>query len=622
MAPNFSLDIEKSEADTRRFKVKRLWKTSSILLVFTLILLSTRITLSLIPFNTFYPSQDDYLYRISKDRGIDINPLKRGPSLDPSPNHLHKSMYGAVSSDIELCSQLGVDILKKGGFAADAAVTVALCVGVINSFSSGIGGGGYIVSKQYDKQAISIDAREMAPLAGHKDMFKGHEHLSQVGGLAAAIPGELKGLYTLYKHEGSGKLTWAELIEPVIDVAENGWNASVVLAAAIEIDKKFFRENYSLWDFVFKEGSKHDVVKAGDLIKRPKIGETLRLIANNGSDAVFYDPDGPIAGNLIQAANANGGVFSKADFENYEVELSPALKTEYLGNDVYTCAGSCSGAALISGLNIMDHFGTLEGGDMDPLATHRLVEAMKWVASARSRLGDSTNNETTHITSQNWSDYALRHIKDNQTLANWSDYKPAYELNNPHGTTHFSIVDGHHNAVSMTSTVNLLFGCLVIDPVTGIILNNEMDDFSVPGVPNAFGIEPSIYNFIRPRKRPLSSSSPTIVVNELLKPDLVIGAAGGSRIVTSVLQAIVRIYSYSMPLLEAIAYPRFHHQLLPNHIEHEEHIGSDILSSLQEKGHETFLQPPKTVINAIRRWAGDYHAVSDYWRKRGESCVV
>jgi len=560
--------------------------------------------------------------RVSKDRGIDISPLKRAPSLDPDPIHLHKSTQGAVSSDIEECSELGVQILKKGGFAADAAVTVALCIGMVNSFNSGVGGGAYLVSKQYEKDAIAIDAREMAPLASHKDMFKGQEHLSKVGGLAAGIPGEVKGLYTLFKSQGSGNLSWKDVIDPVIELAEKGWNTSVVLAAAIEADKKFFRENYDDWSYLFKENSTHEVIKAGDWTKRPEFAKTLRLLANNGSDAIFYDPDGPIASNLIKAANKQGGIFTKEDFLNYEVDVMPALHTAYLNNDVYTCAGSCSGPALVSGLNILDHFGPTEGGDMEPLATHRLIETMKWVASARSRLGDSTTNNTNYITSSEWREYALGHFKDNQTLGNWSEYNPAYEMNNPHGTTHISIVDAHHNAVAITSTINLLFGCLVRDPITGIVLNNEMDDFSVPGIPNAFGVEPSIYNFIRPRKRPLSSTAPTIVVNELSKPDLVIGAAGGSRIVTAILQAIVRVYSYNMPILETLAYPRLHHQLLPDHIEHEELIGSDIIKSLQEKGHKTLVQPPKTAMNAIRRWAGEYQAVSDYWRKRGEACVV
>lgn len=593
-----------------------------ILLVLAgLVLFSVRCFIAIAQDQTLFKLTDEF-YHISKDRGIDISPLKREPSLDPDRSHLHKSQFGAVSSDIDICSDMGVEILQKGGFAADAAVTVGLCIGLVNSFNSGIEGGGYIVSKRYGEDAISIDTREMAPLRAHKDMFKGQEYLSKVGGLAAGVPGELKGYYTLFKTQGSGKLSWKDVIDPVIELAEKGWNTSVVLAAAVEADKKFFRDHYSEWETVFKGNSTHDVIKAGDWTNRPAFAKTLRLIANNGSDAIFYDPDGPIASNLIKAVNAKGGIFTRDDFLTYEVDVSPALKTTYLDNDVYTCAGSCSGPALISGLNILDHFGALEGGDMDPLATHRLIETMKWVASAKSRLGDSTTNETTHVTSEDWTNYALKHINDNQTQANWSDYKPAFEINNPHGTTHFSIVDRYHNAVSITSTINLLFGCLVRDPVTGIILNNEMDDFSVPGVPNAFGVEPSIYNFIHPRKRPLSSTAATIVVNELGKPDLVIGAAGGSRIVTAVLQAIVRVYSYNMPILETLAYPRIHHQLLPDQIEHEVHIGSDVLGSLKAKGHKLLEQPPKTAMNAIRRWEAEYHAVSDYWRKRGESSVV
>jgi gamma-glutamyltranspeptidase/glutathione hydrolase len=249
---------------------------------------------------------------------------------------------------------------------------------------------------------------------------------------------------------------------------------------------------------------------------------------------------------------------------------------------------------------------------------------MKWMASGRSRLGDpfDTINNNELITSEEWVEMVQSNIHDNYTLNHWKDYKPAYEPNEPHGTTHFSVVDDQHNAVSMTSTVNLLFGCLVHDVETDIVLNNEMDDFSIPGRSNAFGVSPSVHNFIKPGKRPLSSTVPTIVVNELGKPDLVIGAAGGSRITTAVFQAIVRIYSYGFPLLETLSYPRLHHQLLPNVIEHEIMVGHDILGSLQEKGHETLEQAPKTAMNAIRRWQGEWHAVSDYWRKRGEAAVL
>lgn len=554
--------------------------------------------------------------------GIEIDPLQRLPSLSPDPKRVFKSQFGGVSSDIPQCSQLGVGIMKKGGSAADAAVTVALCLGLINSFNSGIGGGAYIVSKQFKQDAISIDAREMAPVKSHKDMFKHQEHLSKVGGLAPGVPGEVKGLYELYTLQGSGNLTWRQLLEPVIDIAHHGWNCSEVLSAVVYLARDKLRANYHDWSYLFKRGSTSELVQTGDLMFNHELGHTLELIAEHGA-AVFYNSSGPIASHLIRKVNDEGGIFTPADFDElYKVEVYPSLKTTFLGNEVHTCAGTCSGPALISGLNIMDRYGECVGCDMAPVPTQRLIEAMKWMASARSRLGDPTNNQTAYVTSAEWSDMAYSHINDSQTLANYSDYHPLYEITESHGTTHFSIVDSNHNAIAMTSTINLLFGSFVRDPVTGIILNNQMDDFSTPGVPNTFGVEPSIYNFIKPGKRPLSSTAPTIVVNELGKPELVIGSAGGSRIVTAIFQAIVRIYSYKIPLLETIAYPRLHHQLLPYYIEHEPFIGSDIIGEMIAKGHDLVKELPKTAMNGIHRFRGEYHFVSDFWRKRAEPAVL
>ncbi|KAH3687252.1 hypothetical protein WICPIJ_001768 [Wickerhamomyces pijperi] len=570
----------------------------------------------------FHQSNSDEIFSIAADRGIEIDPLIREPSLNPDQTLLQKSLKGAVSSDIEECSQIGAQILEKGGFAADAAVSVALCIGAINSFNSGIGGGGFITSKIYkDDNAISIDAREAAPLRSTEDMFLGRKELAKVGGLAAGIPGEIKGLYKLFSMHGSGKLTWEEVIQPVIDLTENGFNASVVLTSVVQIDKEFLLKNYDTWKYLFREGSKEDLIQVGDLVKRPDLSRTLELIAKNGSDAIFYDPKGPIASNLIKTANKAGGIFSEKDFEDYDAVVYPALKTKFLGNDVYTCQGSCSGPALITGLNIYDKFGLQEGHDMGSVSTHRLIETMKHMASARTRLGDLTNDNIELVTSKEYAHEAFDLINDKKTLDSWMDYKPQYEDNNPHGTTHFAIVDQYNNAVSMTSTINLLFGSMVMDPVTGIILNDEMDDFSSPGFNNSFGLAPSVYNLIRPGKKPLSSAVPTIIVNELGKPDFIIGAAGGSRIITAVFQAIVRIYSFNMPLLETLAYPRLHHQLLPDYIEHEQYIGSDILESLAAKGHNLKQEAPKTAMNGIRRWRGEWHAVSDFWRKRGISAV-
>lgn len=296
-------------------------------------------------------------------------------------------------------------------------------------------------------------------------------------------------------------------------------------------------------------------------------------LARNGSAAPFYDSNHWIAQSMVKSITKHGGILTLEDLEKYNVSKSKPLSLKIRSgfhhapdNDltVLTSSGSSSGAALISALGIMDRLDSVEGGDYLPRKAFELVEAMKWMASARSRLGDYEGEELpSHIEEvlhKEWIDNAAGSIKqscldnDLKTMRNWTDYKPAYEINDPHGTAHFSIVDSFGNAVSLTTTVNLLFGSLVHDPATGVIFNNEMDDFSQVERSNSFGLAPSIYNYPAPGKRPLSSAVPTIILNELGIPDLIVGASGGSTITTSVLQAIVRSYWYRMPLLETIAY--------------------------------------------------------------------
>ncbi|CUM50116.1 unnamed protein product [Debaryomyces tyrocola] len=569
------------------------------------------------------------------------------PTLYPSNDHLRIGSKAMVSSDVPLCSTMGKEILQRGGNAADAGVTVALCIGSVNLHSSGIGGGGYIVSSLKEKQeVISIDARETAPQKAFKEMFHKSMVLSKVGGLAIGVPGELKGLYELYIRHGSGNLSWEALIEPVVELNKKGFKCSEILDRAIKFQMglvfPFLPSLAEDWDFVFKNNTKSKpFIDEGDLITRPALADTLSMIAQNGSSDVFYDPNGPIVKSLIETSSRFGGIITAEDFSNYDVKVENALTLNFTVHNetykVYTSGGVSSGLALLSGLNLYEKLG---GSNDHVLQTHKIIECMKWMASARSNFGDftlPTSNSTfredliKQYTSDKWAEHIITSgaYSDNNTFP-WKHYRPKYELTEPHGTSHFSIIDSDDNTMAMTTTVNLVFGSMVYDNQTGIILNNEMDDFSIPGAPNAFYLSPSVYNYIEPFKRPLSSTSPTIImslVNDTFRPDLVIGAAGGSRITTAVFQAIVRILCEKLPLLEAIAYPRLHHQLIPQYIMVENltvfELHHNITERMHELGHDFFSSGPLTAMNGIKRTLLDHdsqwHGVSDYWRKRGQA---
>ncbi|BAP69415.1 gamma-glutamyltransferase [Kluyveromyces marxianus] len=576
------------------------------------------------------------------DISIDID---RSPSLTPDQGLLKIGGKYAVASDLEICNNLTMNkiFLKyPGSNAVDAAVTVALCIGMVNFFNSGIGGGGFsVISTKQEK--VTYDFREMAPQLSNKTMFNDKEdYASIIGGLAIAVPGELAGLYKMWEEHGSGKITWAEVLQPVIELGYEGWEIGEVLGASLGAYQHFLTMNYEDWKFVFN----HDgtIKKEGDWIRRPTLSKTLEVLAKNGSAAPFYDPKSYLVKSMVSKIQQHGGIITAEDFAQYSVRREKPLTTlirhgweNMPDNDltVLTSSGSSSGAALIAALKILDGFSSVTGGDYLTEQTYQLVEAMKWLASARSRLGDYVHKDSLpsrieSILNDTWIKNAVNKIKENsqegefRTLPHWKDYNPVYELNEPHGTAHFSVVDDQHNAVSLTTTVNLLFGSLVHDPVTGVIFNNEMDDFSIPGRSNSFGLAPSAYNFIEPGKRPLSSMVPTIILNELGLPDMVVGASGGSRISPSVLQVITRRYWYQMPLLEAIAYPRVHHQLLPDVLEVESipMLGKSLIKQLEEMGHFPKELPSRSVVNGICRVNAEWHAVSDYWRKRGIAAAI
>lgn len=560
------------------------------------------------------------------------------PSLDPSRQYQRHGSKAMVSSDVPLCSTMGKQILLQGGNAADAAVTVALCIGSVNLHSSGIGGGGFIVSSHGD-DVVSIDAREQAPFAAHKHMYDGMPLLAMFGGLAVAVPGELAGLHELHRVHGLGTLLWEQLFEPVVRLNRQGWAAEEIWVRAVhkmhELVLLRVPALNAAWDYIYDDDGQ--LVQIGSIIRRPNYAATLEQIARNGSAAIFYDPDGPIAPLLANLVSRAWGIVTPADFAAYQPKVSTALKFNFSSGpeeyELFTTGGVLSGLALIAGLNFYTSVNEKHPTEQLVVKTHRLIEAMKWTALARSHLGDLNCSYWGEMVSKyslsKWSHDTASSLYSDNTTFSWEHYSPLYELTEPKGTSHFSVVDEHGNAVGMTTTVNLLFGSLVYDNETGIVLNDQMDDFSIPDVSNAFNLTPSALNFIVPGHRPLSLTAPTIIKKNG-QVEFLIGAAGGSRIVTAILQAIIRTLFENFPLLKTIAFPRLHHQLIPEFamIENITSFNGEykhcMLCELEKLGHTFYESGALTAMNGIVKEAtsntneeSQWVGVSDFWRKRG-----
>lgn len=643
----------------------------------------------------FYAESDDSSSDSSDNEIIKAENNNESLLNTDGPYHdetLYKYKNAAVSCDVPICSRLGTDILKRGGSAVDAAITTALCLGSVNSFSSGIGGGGFMLVKSPSSSthpSLAFNFREKAPAASFKDMYDNDPISSKIGGLAVGVPGELAGLYEAFKRYSSGKLTWAQLIEPVIKLNTEGFIIDEPLARALQVVEEVLVTKPDQWGWLLARNDVDDepsqpsswmssilaplsalipntnaeqilinainnspvtsndetnsgndaaankspfrTKRLGERVIRKKFAQTLQMIAQNGSAEIFYDPKGPIAPALIDTITQSGGIMTLDDLANYDVKVTEPLVTSFLGRKVYTTPNPSSGPILLFGLNLLGGFKDLnkfDETDYDPIATQRLVETMKWMGSSRSQLGDPVDRNNTlkiqAISSPEFADSIRGNISDDTTHP-WQFYAPAYEAVDPHGTTHFSVLDANGMAVAMTTTVNLFFGSMLSDPVTGIVLNNEMDDFSVPHTRNAFNLEPSIYNYVAPFKRPLSSCVPTVVTN--LNPDgsdrdveLVIGASGGSRILTSVFEGIVRKLIYNDSLVNTIRRARIHHQLLPDQAELEFSCPERVAADLKSRGHNVVYKRPASVSNAIYKnpETNEIHAVADWWRKRGK----
>lgn len=543
---------------------------------------------------------------------------------------LGKYKQAAVASDVTQCSQIGRDILKSGGNAVDAAIAALLCMGLTDPQSMGIGGGFFMtVYNKTTGESYAIDAREVAPIAATTGMFYNGTSSSK-GVLAIAVPGELKG-YQL-AHERFGTLPWATLFQPAIDMAKNGFKVPGSLDEALN---SFYnsqginsiaelKERYPVFSDMYVSKDSGGLYKEGEVLKLPAIAATLETLATEGAVA-FYN--GSLTKSILAdiTDHDSGAIITKEDLLQYKPSISASMKVT-LRNDLslYTPQAPSGGAILMFILNILGGFNMtaemLKTTDGTVLAYHRITEAFKFAYAKRTSLGDpkfiDIEKLLQNLTSRDYADYIRTQIWDNQTHP-YEFYGATYYDQNKTSTAHLSVVDQFGNAVSVTSTVNFRFGSNVFGSRTGIIFNNEMDDFATSNKPNDWGIYPSPANQIKPGKRPLSSMCPAIFVDKDGDARLVVGAAGGSRITTATAFVAARVLWFDNNIQEAIDALRIHHQLLPPEISYETGIKQEVIDGLKAKGHNvTAVSLGKSIVQGIHRVGSVLYANSDL-RKGG-----
>lgn len=495
-----------------------------------------------------------------------------------------------IATGHALATNAGIEVFRDGGNAVDAAVAAALTLGVVDGNNSGIGGGCLILICSADGRLTAIDGREMAPAAATKDMFvrdgKAIPGASQTGPLASGVPGALAAYQLAIEKCGTMKL--ARLLEPGSEHAAKGFKIRRGLAGAIDGTERSLRK-FPGWAAIFlhADGSPR---KEGEQLVQSDLANTYRAIAEHGTNWFYHGPFAEAVGKWMAE---NGGIITPADFAAYEAKLREPLETTYRG---YTIIGfpppSSGGIHVAQMLNILELFDLRAIRERDSAEASQIVaESFKLAFADRAYwLGDSDFVTVPRgLTSKEYAKELAGRIDPQRTKDVLMHGTPPEWRQDVFGrhTTHIAAADAAGNWVAITATVNTAFGSKVVVPGTGVVLNDEMDDFSImPGVPNAFGLVGAENNAVAPGKRPLSSMSPTIVLDQEKQPILTIGAAGGPKIITAVLLGIVRYLDFQQPLTQAIGDPRFHHQWRPNAIMAEKQLAPEIISGLQQRGHD------------------------------------
>ena len=490
---------------------------------------------------------------------------------------------GAVVSAHPLASLVGVDILKKGGNAIDAAIATQLALAVVYPGAGNIGGGGFMIAHLNNGKNISLDYREKAPAKATRDMYlneKGEPqlHLSQDGHLAAGVPGTVAGLFASMKY---AKLSFATLIQPAIDLAQKGFAITASQAASFNNTKKEFLElNTSPVAFV-----KETEWKAGDILIQKDLAKTLKRIRDNGQKG-FYE--GETAGLIVAEMQKGKGIISLGDLKTYQAKERPVIDFNYKGYQVITMPLPSSGGIILQQMMKMIEDKNITAMKFQTAASVQLMTEVERRAFAdRAEFLGDPDFVKVPVKTLVSSTYLKERMKDYEPgKAGNSKITTAGNIKESEETTHLSVLDSYGNAVSVTTTLNGGYGSRTIVAGAGFLLNNEMDDFSVkPGVPNMYGAVGNEKNAIAAGKRMLSSMTPTIVLKNG-SPYLVVGTPGGTTIPTSVFQTLVNVLDFNMTAEDAVNKPKFHHQWLPDELAVEKDFDADVKKQLEDMGYK------------------------------------
>ena len=524
-------------------------------------------------------------------------------------NHPVIDNQGMVVSQRKIASEVGAQILKEGGNAVDAAVATGLALAVVLPRAGNLGGGGFmIIHLKEEDRNIAIDYREKAPSGAFRDLFLDEngnydKKKAQFSLLSAGVPGSVAGFHHALMNYGT--LSWEEVLKPAIRLAEEGFEIPHDLANTLA--SKRYRARLSSNEAAAKVFYKEDksLYKAGEILVQNDLANTLRQLSEFGPDA-FYK--GEIAKLIVKEMERNGGLITLEDLSNYQIAERKPLNGQYKDYKIVSMPPSSSGGThLIQMLNMLEEFSIKEMGFGSAESIHILAEVMKRAYADRSKyLGDTDFYKVpSSLTSKDYAKSLNAFIsKDKITPSDEISAGNPFPYESP-DTTHFSVMDSFGNAVSNTYTLNFSYGSGMMIPGTGMLINNEMDDFSSkPGTPNGYGLLGSEANAIEGNKRPLSSMTPTIIFKND-EPYMVFGSPGGSRIITTVLQVALNVMDHDMNIAQAVHSPRIHHQWLPEILMIESGFGPDTERLLTEKGYKLYPSSTMGSVQAIMK-EGDY----------------
>lgn len=511
---------------------------------------------------------------------------------------------GMVASQTELASRIGAEVMKKGGNAIDAAIAVAVALAVTYPEAGNLGGGGFMLIRFKDGRTTAIDYREMAPKAAHRDVYvdkdgnliKG-EGSSTVGYRASGVPGTPAGLEYAFKKYGSGKLKWAQLLEPSRQLAQNGYILSYRLANLFTAYKNNL-EPYADSKRIFLNNG--NFFKEGDRLVQPELAQTIARMQKSGAKD-FYE--GKTAQLIAADMKANNGLITLDDLKAYKPKERTPLTGNYRGYPIITMPPPSSGGiVMLQILNMLEAYDIRKMGAASSEKYHLLTEALRRAFADRAEyMGDPdfAKVPVTQLIDKKYAELRRSNINPSKASKSSDIRGGLIALKEPTETTHFTVADKDGNVVSNTYTINDLYGSGVTAKGTGVLLNDEMDDFAArPGRPNMFGLIQGEANKVEGGKRPLSSMTPTIVLNKDGSPWFALGARGGPRIITAVLQSVINVIDHDMNIQMAIDYPRIHHQWSPDEILWEPHgISSDTKTAMELMGHR-FSERPGYVAQA------------------------